>query len=118
MISSFRRGYVAASFVSMLAVPAASQQQQQQPVTTQRPPPSAQAQRVQEMLRNSGMSLDQLRKRMRAEGYSENLLDAYYSGRQTNAIPDTGVFSAVRALRLEELSDSLTRRKRAMLDKD
>src|SRR5438094_5444689 len=118
MISRFLRGRLAACFFVLLAVPAVAQQPAQQPVTTQRPPPSQQAQHVQELLRNSGMTLDQVRKRLRAEGYSENVLDPYFSQRSTTAIPDTGVFSAIRALRLEEVADSITRRRKDLQKND
>jgi protein involved in polysaccharide export with SLBB domain len=117
MISLLLRGRLAACFFVLFALPAAAQQQQQ-PVTTQRPPPSAQARRVQDLLQNSGMTLEQVRKRLRAEGYPENVLDPYFSGRSTTAIPDTGVFSAVRALRLEEVADSVTRRRKESLKSD
>src|SRR5215210_4591970 len=108
MISLFLRGPLAACLFLLTAAPTLAQQPS--PATTTRVPPSAQTQRVQELLQSSGLSLDQLRRRLRAEGYPENTLDAYYSGRPTTAVPDTGVFSAIRALRLEEMADSVRRR--------
>src|SRR5438046_1288378 len=114
MTLRFMRGQLAASLFVVLAVPALAQQSG----TAQRMAPSAQARHVQDVLQNSGMTLDQLRKRLRAEGYSENILDPYFSQRSTTAIPDTGVFSAIRALRLEEVADSVSRRKKALQKSD
>lgn len=58
------------------------------------------AEQLRERLLSSGMTPDQVRARLRAEGYPENLLDAYMRGGTTvgAAAPSQSVFDAMRAL--------------------
>src|SRR5690348_15695891 len=57
----------------------------------------------------SGMTPDQIRARLRAEGYPENLLDAYLPGNTVSdslgAAPGTDVFAAVMALGIADSTD-------------
>jgi polysaccharide biosynthesis/export protein len=80
----------------------------------QRPPaPQASATQIRELqslVQNSGLSLEQIRSRLKAEGFSENLLDPYFAGR-SSAVPDSNVFAAVRKLGLSVAADSLRRAK-------
>jgi protein involved in polysaccharide export with SLBB domain len=70
--------------------------------------------RLQQMMMQSGLSPDEIRARLRAQGYPENFLDQYLPGSATRAdslaIPGEDVFAAVRALGISDtLSvDSLT----------
>jgi protein involved in polysaccharide export with SLBB domain len=61
---------------------------------------------LRERLRASGMTPDQVRARLRAEGYPDNLLDAYLQDGAAgeDAVPGSDVFDAIRAL---GISDSL-----------
>src|SRR5215471_5588812 len=58
--------------------------------------------RLQQMMLQSGLSPDEIRARLRAQGYPENFLDQYMPGAATRAdslsIPGEDIFSAVRAL--------------------
>ena len=54
---------------------------------------------LQSRIAGSGLTPDQIRARLRAEGYPEGLLDAYLNQRGGDvAAPTDDVFSAVRAL--------------------
>jgi protein involved in polysaccharide export with SLBB domain len=55
---------------------------------------------LRDRMASSGMSPDQVRARLKAEGYPENLLDAYLTGGNANGAeaPSSSVFAAVRAL--------------------
>ncbi len=74
----------------------------------------------------SGLTPAQVRARLRAEGYPENLLDAYLpgsSGTTADSIPNASVFSAVRALGIADStelveSDSLQRIRRRFMQGD
>jgi polysaccharide biosynthesis/export protein len=71
-------------------------------------------QQLQQMVRGSGMSADQLRARLRAQGYPEGLLDQYMPGAariDSLSIPNEDVFAAVRVLGLADSTvvDSLSR---------
>lgn len=110
---------------ALLAAPAAAQ------VPTTIPPP-AQAQQMlqnnpqliqqlQQMMRASGMTPDQIRARLRAQGYPESLLDQYLPGSRTSAdsmvVPSEDVFAALRRIGIADSTavDSLrtqTRRRR------
>ena len=82
--------------------------------------------RLQQMLQSSGMTADQIRARLRAQGYPEALLDQYLPGGHGDSTlaPGDDVFAAVRALGIaDSLSlDSLrfsarsTRRMKAQAD--
>jgi polysaccharide biosynthesis/export protein len=58
------------------------------------------AQQLRERLLGSGLTPDQVRARLQAEGYPRTLLDAYLPGafQDTLAVPTDDVFAAVRAL--------------------
>ncbi|MGH8523066.1 MAG: SLBB domain-containing protein, partial [Gammaproteobacteria bacterium] len=59
--------------------------------------------RLRSMMESTGMTTDQIRSRLRTQGYSESLLDPYMPGARgsdTTSIPGEDVFSAVRALGL------------------
>jgi len=66
---------------------------------------------LQQQLASSGMTPDQIKARLRAEGYPENLLDAYLPGgtADSTAVPTDDVFAAMRALGLSDTTtvDSL-----------
>lgn len=57
-------------------------------------------QRLQQMMAQSGMTPDQVRSRLRAQGYPDSLLDQYLPGGKPDslALPDEDVFAAVRSL--------------------
>jgi len=82
--------------LAVLALASASLPAQQ----TSRPPAGAVPPNVQALLQQSGLTIDQIRSRLRAQGISENVLDAYYTGR-TAAAPDSNAFAALRALGLD-----------------
>src|SRR5690348_18105369 len=74
----------------------------------------AMIQQLQQMVRGSGMSAEQIRTRLRAQGYPESLLDQYLPGAariDSLAVPNEDVFAAVRVLGLADstLVDSLSR---------
>src|SRR5690242_18276835 len=63
---------------------------------------------LKQKLVQSGMTADQVRARLQAEGYPSNLLDAYLpggSGGDSAAPPSPSVFSAVSALGLADSAD-------------
>src|SRR6185437_6578190 len=67
---------------------------------------------LEAQLKASGLSNDQIRARLRAEGYPESLLDAYLPGGKSGdstAVPGDDVFGAMRALGIADSSslDSL-----------
>ena len=61
---------------------------------------------LQAQLRSSGLTPDQIKARLRAEGYPENLLDAYLPNANPtttpNGTPSDDVFGAMRALGLAD----------------
>lgn len=70
-------------------------------------------QRLQQMMQQSGMSPDDIRAKLRAQGYPESLLDQYLPGGtrpDSTFVPGEDVFAAVRALGLMDTLavDSLT----------
>lgn len=107
-------------------------------VHAQQVPPPAQAQqmlqnnpaliaRLQQMMQTSGLTPDQVRDRLRAQGYPESLLDQYLPGTtrgDSTAAPGEDVFAAVRALGIADPTtiDSLSRldrgRRRAQVQSD
>src|SRR6185437_5812472 len=114
--------------ISMLAPRAGAQARptpaQAQALLQTRPDLVAQ---LEAQLKASGLSNDQIRARLRAEGYPESLLDAYLpggKGADSTAVPGDDVFGAMRALGLSDTTslDSLRgvargrRRERAALD--
>jgi hypothetical protein len=93
--------------------------------SAQQLPPPAQAQqmlqnnpaliaRLQQMMQTSGLTPDQIRDRLKAQGYPESLLDQYLPGgtrTDSLALPGEDVFAAVRSLGLGDSTavDSLSR---------
>ncbi len=101
----------AALLLSSLAAPLAAQQM---PSRADRPSPAeaqamlqndpALAAKVRDRLTGSGLTPDQVRAKLRAEGYPEHMLDAYMQGgsggADTGAAPGDSVFGAVAALNI------------------
>src|SRR5690242_15913291 len=98
----------AALLCSLPAAPLAAQQRAGRPS-----PAEAQAMlqsdpalaaKVRDRLAGSGMTPDQVRAKLRAEGYPEHMLDAYMQGgsggANTGAAPGDSVFGAVAALNI------------------
>ena len=67
---------------------------------------------LRQRLATSGLTPEQVRARLRAEGYPENLLDAYLTGGAagTNSAPTDDVLNAMRALGISDASDVETLR--------
>ena len=95
----------------LAAGPLAAQVPTQTPTSpTQRPTPEQAAkllqqpgvaEQLQQRLGSSGLTPDQIRSRLRAAGYPENMLDAYLPGTATpNVRPAPAAFEAMRALGL------------------
>jgi protein involved in polysaccharide export with SLBB domain len=84
--------------VSRLAAQNAAQQALQNP---------AMLQQLRQRIITSGLTPDQVRARLRAEGYPENLLDAYLPGSTTGETgpPSPQVFSAITALGISDSAD-------------
>ena len=61
---------------------------------------------LQQRLARSGMSADQIRARLRAQGYPDNLLDQYMPGAAGGAMaPSADVFAAVQELGIADSAD-------------
>src|SRR3954467_5517081 len=75
-------------------------------------------QRLQQMMMSSGMTPEQIRARLRSQGYPESLLDQYLPGSQTRpdstTVPSEDIFAAVRSLGFADslALDSLTTQSR------
>src|SRR5438105_11977916 len=71
-------------------------------------------QQLRQRILTSGLTPDQVRARLRAEGYPENLLDAYLPGSTATAAdagaPSPQVFSAITALGIADQADVATLR--------
>jgi len=82
--------------------------------------------RLQQMLQSSGMTPDQVRARLKAQGYPDSLLNAYLPGgiADSTAIPDDQIFAAVKALGLgdstvvDSLSVANKRKRRSVAQSD
>lgn len=123
MISSFRpvRALFGGAAVIVLSFPALAQQQP----PPQRPTPEqARAMlqaspdlvaRMRQQLLGSGMSREQIKARLRAQGYPDDMLDAYLPGGSGDAAPPSDeVFSALRELGIADSTDiALMRRLQA-----
>jgi polysaccharide export outer membrane protein len=95
-------------FVAALAVlstPAAAQNPAQAQQMLQNNP--ALLQQLRQRILTSGLTPDQVRARLRAEGYPENLLDAYLPGSSATDVgtPTPQVFSAITALGIADTAD-------------
>ncbi|MFL5581964.1 MAG: SLBB domain-containing protein [Gemmatimonadaceae bacterium] len=64
-------------------------------------------QQLRQRIGTSGLTPDQVRARLRAEGYPENLLDAYLPGgtMAADSTPSADVFAAVRSLGIADSAD-------------
>src|SRR5256885_17126380 len=66
-------------------------------------------QQLRQRIMTSGLTPDQVRARLRAEGYPENLLDAYLPGSNATAAdvgnPSPQVFDAITALGIADSAD-------------
>src|SRR5437762_3136628 len=101
-------------FVAALALPslqAAAQNPAQAQQMLQNP---ALLQQLRQRILTSGLTPDQVRARLRAEGYPETLLDAYLPGSSATAAdvgtPSPEVFSAITALGIADPGDVATLR--------
>jgi len=62
---------------------------------------------LRDRMASSGLSPEQVRARLKAEGYPENLLDAYLTGgNASGATPGSNVFAAVRALGIVDAQEA------------
>src|SRR5437762_12413576 len=102
--------FVAALLAS--SVPALAQNPAQAQQMLQNNP--ALLQQLRQRILTSGLTPDQVRARLRAEGYPENLLDAYLPGSSATAadvgVPSQAVFSAITALGITDSADVATLR--------
>ena len=74
--------------------------------------------RLRQEIASSGMTPDQVRARLRAAGYPENLLDAYLPGGMvTDSTVGSDVFSAVRELGIVDSTSVVLRDPRAAQDR-
>jgi protein involved in polysaccharide export with SLBB domain len=106
---------LAAAFASPLAAQVPTTQPQLPDSTMGRPTPREAAQmlqnpgvaaQLQQRLSTSGMTPDQIRARLRAAGYPENLLDSYLPGTAVpSGRPAPATYEAVRALGLLTSAD-------------
>ncbi|HZF74037.1 MAG TPA: SLBB domain-containing protein, partial [Gemmatimonadaceae bacterium] len=66
-------------------------------------------QQLRQRIMTSGLTPDQVRARLRAEGYPENLLDAYLPGSSASAsdssLPDEDVYSAITRLGIADTAE-------------
>ena len=74
--------------------------------------------RLQQMMLSSGLTPDQIRARLKAQGYPDSLLDQYLPGatrQDSTFVPTDDVFAAIRTIRIgdSEVVDSLSARARA-----
>ena len=111
-MSKSRRILALALSLTAFAISRAAEAQQ----TTKPTPQEAQAlmanrpdllAQLRQRIMTSGMTPEQVRARLRAEGYPENLLDAYLPGSTggTDATPTNDVFDAIKALGISDSSD-------------
>src|SRR5438067_13666523 len=114
MMNSYKAWCLA--LASMVLVPYAAKAQQRP--TTQQAQQMMQnpalLQQLRQRILTSGLTPDQVRARLRAEGYPENLLDAYLPGSTATAAdvgaPSPQVFSAITALGIADQADIATMR--------
>jgi polysaccharide biosynthesis/export protein len=93
--------------LAILSAPAAAQNSAQAQQMLQNNP--ALLQQLRQRIMTSGLTPDQVRARLRAEGYPDNLLDAYLPGSSATAsdvgTPSPQVFSAITALGISDSAD-------------
>src|SRR6266513_5690310 len=95
-------------FLAVVAVsskPAAAQNPAQAQQMLQNNP--ALLQQLRQRIMSSGLTPDQVRARLRAEGYPETLLDAYLPGNtgETDTGPTDDVFAAIAQLGIADSSE-------------
>jgi protein involved in polysaccharide export with SLBB domain len=118
MVSAVFRSIVASVALASAAVPARAQQipspAQAQQMLQQDPSLAA---RLQDMMKSSGLTPEQVRERLRAQGYPDSLLDQYLPGAagDSTLVPGAEVFAAVRALGIGDSTalDSMSMRAQA-----
>jgi protein involved in polysaccharide export with SLBB domain len=118
MVSAVFRSIVASVALASAAVPARAQQipspAQAQQMLQQDPSLVA---RLQDMMKSSGLTPEQVRERLRAQGYPDSLLDQYLPGAagDSTLVPGAEVFAAVRALGIGDSTalDSMSMRAQA-----
>src|SRR5437016_13052596 len=89
-----------------LSTPAAAQNPAQAQQMLQNNP--ALLQQLRQRIMTSGLTPDQVRARLRAEGYPENLLDAYLpggAGADSTGLPSEQVYSAITRLGLADTAE-------------
>lgn len=98
--------FLALSFPALVSAQATTRPsaQEAQALLSTRPDLVAQ---LRQRLMTSGMTPEQVRARLRAEGYPETLLDAYLPGgaASKDSLPTNDVFDAVRALGISDSTD-------------
>jgi protein involved in polysaccharide export with SLBB domain len=103
------RTLVAAAVIAFAASDAAAQQPGRPSADEARALLSARPELVQQLrqrLATSGMTRDQIRARLRAEGYPENLLDPYLPGAVGDAdAPSSDLYSAIQELGIADSAD-------------
>ncbi len=102
MLSKHFRAFLALSFLSLFGLPSLAQSipspAQAQAMLQNDPGAIA---RLQQMMQSSGMTPEQIRARLKAQGYPDSLLDQYLPGGtpgDSSAVPGDDVFAAIRAL--------------------
>lgn len=109
MLKSFVRSCAAGALCFVIAFPLAAQRptpDQARALLQNRPDLVSQ---LRSRLSASGLTPDQVRARLRAEGYPEDLLDAYLPGGVATAAdssPSSTVFEAMRALGVTDTTES------------
>ncbi|MGH7638840.1 MAG: polysaccharide biosynthesis/export family protein, partial [Gemmatimonadaceae bacterium] len=103
------RALIASVFLCVGAPVAVAQQQPGRPTPEQARAMLANPQMVEQLrqrIMTSGLSAEQIRARLRAEGYPENLLDAYLPGATGEAsAPGAEVYGAVELLGIADSAD-------------
>ena len=61
--------------------------------------------RLQQLVQGSGMTPDQIRARLQAQGYSQGMLDSYLGGNAPPGAPNANVFAAMSAIGLASSAD-------------
>src|SRR6059058_364879 len=111
MIRSKLGSLLFVAVLSLYSLPAAAQNPAQAQALQNNP---ALLQQLRQRILTSGLTPEQVRARLRAEGYPENLLDAYLPGSSATAAdlgtPSPEVFSAITALGISDSADVATLR--------
>lgn len=108
MIRFTKRALVSALILVLPAVGAAQQRPTSEEAARMLRSNPALLEQLRQRILSSGLTPDQVRARLRAEGYPEDLLDAYLGTGDTTtagAAPSDDVFAAVRALGIADSAD-------------